>query len=440
MKKEFIVILFFLLISPVMTRAAVKEYGPYNACKEPIAVKNDWYAICYDDTSTFILKNGEKIVSYDDIAKLSVSNSGLKYMYRKDYRTYVKIGTQEFGPFQDDQYVRLKTSGDNWAIVYQSPDKLTTEDEELLRYYNIFDAFDASQLWELKALLNTPTDSGLGLGTYVPMSQNTKKYFVQTKTGLFGPFDSFGPYGTFSNTDTLASDAYSNVIVKDQFVGFGYLNNDQGFININGKDFSGVSYDSLVTNESSYAFKQADSLIFNGKSFGPYTFDKIYFDDNGLFIVTEGSKGQVVVKIADLKAGVANVKSSGTDKSITIIDKGRKQYVRIDMIEVKRMSEQQVIIISGKKLGELLKLNNTVKNVAAQKSTMTKYTEPLVKGQKITTEQKYAINNFIVYGTNSTKKLTQVKRYEAVKKFKTKNKRLPTSEKDWKAVLAAVVK
>ncbi|MEI7497674.1 MAG: hypothetical protein WCK11_00125 [Candidatus Falkowbacteria bacterium] len=68
------------------------------------------------------------------------------------------------------------------------------------------------------------------------------------------------------------------------------------------------------------------------------------------------------------------------------------------------------------------------------------YTEPLVKGSKITIQQKYVINNFLVYGTKNLKNINRIEdKIEAIKWFKQKNKKLPISSKDWVQVINKVI-
>lgn len=98
--------------------------------------------------------------------------------------------------------------------------------------------------------------------------------------------------------------------------------------------------------------------------------------------------------------------------------------------------EANSIFKSGVNLNEFLKNNKKTMNVKDQIYAMKKYTEPLIKGIKeVKISDKYVINNFIVYGTQSTSKLTAQKRYELIKLHKTKYKKLPTNQADWENLL-----
>ncbi|MEI7497802.1 MAG: hypothetical protein WCK11_00780 [Candidatus Falkowbacteria bacterium] len=98
-------------------------------------------------------------------------------------------------------------------------------------------------------------------------------------------------------------------------------------------------------------------------------------------------------------------------------------------------NETKLIIASGKDLSGLLNSIKVKRNEKLQKEIMNKYTQVLIGKKKITQEQKYTINNFITYGTGSTKKLTTLQRSEMVKKFTLKNNRLPISENDWTIII-----
>lgn len=103
-------------------------------------------------------------------------------------------------------------------------------------------------------------------------------------------------------------------------------------------------------------------------------------------------------------------------------------------------NEAALIVASGTDLQKLLDHVASEKDVDAQKNAMKKYTEPLVKKMKLSENQKYAINNFIVYGTQSAAKLTTGKRANLIKTFKKKTKKLPKKEADWQKILDTAYK
>lgn len=99
-------------------------------------------------------------------------------------------------------------------------------------------------------------------------------------------------------------------------------------------------------------------------------------------------------------------------------------------------AEATVIFKSGTNLNEILQHTKHKKSINDQTYAMKKYTEPIVKNIKgVKTSEKYAINNFIVYGTQSTQKLPAQKRYELVKQFVKENKGIPKSQDDWVTLL-----
>ncbi|GEM_PF-3874290 len=102
-------------------------------------------------------------------------------------------------------------------------------------------------------------------------------------------------------------------------------------------------------------------------------------------------------------------------------------------------NEAAIIFNSGGSLDNLnaiIKHSGKDKNVKDQAYAMKIYTEPLAKKFKgVKMRDKYAINNFIVYGTKSTKFLPAKERLALVKSYQTKYNKLPLTEADWNKVL-----
>lgn len=99
-------------------------------------------------------------------------------------------------------------------------------------------------------------------------------------------------------------------------------------------------------------------------------------------------------------------------------------------------NEASIIYESGTNLDLILKNSSKVKNVKDQIYAMKTYTDPLTKNVKnFKTSDKYAINNFIVYGTKSVLKFTAKQRAGMVESYQDKNHKLPTSNINWLEVL-----
>lgn len=98
--------------------------------------------------------------------------------------------------------------------------------------------------------------------------------------------------------------------------------------------------------------------------------------------------------------------------------------------------EAGVIFKSGSNLNEILNHTKKKKSVKDQIYAMKKYTEPIVKGIKgLETRNKYAINNFIVYGTIETHNLSAKVRYDLLLAYKKKYSFTPNSSADWEKLL-----
>ena len=105
------------------------------------------------------------------------------------------------------------------------------------------------------------------------------------------------------------------------------------------------------------------------------------------------------------------------------------------------VTEANVIVKSGTSLDVILQHTKKKKNVNDQAYAMKKYTEPMVKNAKgINISNKYAINNFIVYGTLSTHAFLAQERFDLVKGYNTKYKKLPITQNEWTTLLNIVPK
>jgi hypothetical protein len=107
-------------------------------------------------------------------------------------------------------------------------------------------------------------------------------------------------------------------------------------------------------------------------------------------------------------------------------------------LEMERIyAEANVVFKSGADLDIILNHVNAARDAAAQTAGMKKYTDNLVKGLKpVTTGEMYAINNFIVYSTKSTKRLGAGERAGTVNSYRQAFGRLPLKESEWKDCIA----
>ncbi len=104
-------------------------------------------------------------------------------------------------------------------------------------------------------------------------------------------------------------------------------------------------------------------------------------------------------------------------------------------------NEASLIVKSGANLNLIINEAGRKKDPNLQTEIMKKYTESFIKGdKKILTKEKYAINNFIVYGTKETAQLGVGKRSELIKLFQKKYKKNPKTQKDWEQVLGMKTK
>ena len=103
------------------------------------------------------------------------------------------------------------------------------------------------------------------------------------------------------------------------------------------------------------------------------------------------------------------------------------------------LTESKMVFDSGlnnANLDGLIKHNSKIKDMEAQKQGMEKYIEPLLSDvQGLIMENIYSINNFIVYGTQSTKILGAGERAGVVNSYKAAFGKLPVGQDEWEDVL-----
>jgi hypothetical protein len=114
---------------------------------------------------------------------------------------------------------------------------------------------------------------------------------------------------------------------------------------------------------------------------------------------------------------------------------GKVLGVKIKTQPIKLTNEHLIIFDSGKNLNAIIENSGKKKSAWAQQDGMKRYIAPITNGQSATINQKYAINNFIVYGTKSTVVLSKDERYQVIKLFKDNFRKLPKSQSDWLEVL-----
>lgn len=100
------------------------------------------------------------------------------------------------------------------------------------------------------------------------------------------------------------------------------------------------------------------------------------------------------------------------------------------------LDESALVNDSSADLSSLLAHNGATQNNAEQTASMEKYTNALTAGiTGLTTENTYAINNFIVYGTQTTKILGAGERAGVVNSYKAAFGKLPTDADSWADVI-----
>lgn len=112
------------------------------------------------------------------------------------------------------------------------------------------------------------------------------------------------------------------------------------------------------------------------------------------------------------------------------LDSRQQQWKQVE-------NDASIAYTSGSDLTTLLAHNNVSINIEAQKKGMEKYIPNLTSGiENLTNENKYAVNNFIVYGTISTRILGAGERAGVVNSYKKAFGKLPITQSEWEDCIA----
>lgn len=100
------------------------------------------------------------------------------------------------------------------------------------------------------------------------------------------------------------------------------------------------------------------------------------------------------------------------------------------------IKDAEAVVKSGFNLAEFIKYNNKQKDLANQIKYWKNYAQKIKGAEKLSINQLYAINNFVVYGTVSTKKMSREDRIKAVSSYQEAYNRWPVSSGHWTDVVA----
>lgn len=374
-----------------------KIFGPYDGGKFLYAFENFYVFDYIKNKESFINLNGQEYGPYEKVGNFYLSESNWAFDYGKGGKSYVNVKNEEYGPF--NLIYNINVSKNHFAIRFQKD----------TGWYVAIIADGKEYPFEPTSYSVRINDDGLGF-----IYEKDNSCYVYYNGEEFGPYENFGMMYKFALSD------------KDWYLNY-TMNNPQNFIK-NGKR---LESNQMPDQEPQPKYDRnningKEQIIIGGMRYGPYRniFDPI-FDQAGnwAFVYSETGIYDDTEEHMRLPGAEFIIKSNiGTGNNSNVF-------------KIKEDGESLIVVKSGKDLNLILKHTNHKKNIASQVYAMKKYTDQLAKGSKITINQKYAINNFIVYGTKSNQKLTVAKRAEVVKSYKAKYKKLPMSEKDWEIVV-----
>jgi hypothetical protein len=100
------------------------------------------------------------------------------------------------------------------------------------------------------------------------------------------------------------------------------------------------------------------------------------------------------------------------------------------------IGEAKLVYSSPSELNSLLLYNAVARNIGLEQESVGKYLEPLLYGiYSFTPDDKQAILNFIVYGTQTTRTLGAGERAGVVNSYRSAFGKLPRTEQDWADVM-----
>lgn len=106
-----------------------------------------------------------------------------------------------------------------------------------------------------------------------------------------------------------------------------------------------------------------------------------------------------------------------------------KRAVQLEKI----LNEAEIIFLSGNGIEKIISYSGHAKDVKAQSAGMEKYTNPIVKGVvSLAKGHINAINNFIVYGTETTIVLGEGERAGVVSSYKKAFGKVPETKEEWR--------
>lgn len=435
-------------------------FGPYDMTDDPIITDKSWgfiygYGKDKNGFKTYVKINNKDygpIPSPDYYWKLSVSDNNWGYSYVKNEKYFINVSGKEYGPFDyagpfvsvarnnfgfsfdknDRDYLNIngKESGpfdlppefyilDNHYIFTADKNNINIDGKK----YGPFDSYDLPDFEYLdnywyftykKGNNKYLNIMGRNFGPYDDIIFNFKsitktnwifaykknnRYYIYTKNKIYGPYDEI--------------ESHDNLIVDGNNWVYYYKKNNNYYINANGKDFGPFGKDKIYM-----------EVRLSGNIFGAY-----YKKDKKAYISIQGKEYGPYIFSIGLRLS--------NNKWHFVYGNGKDYYIKEGTSEVKTQNtEGKIIYLSGSDLNIILSHNKKKKDVLLLTKIMKKYTEPYSKNdKKITINQKYAINNFIVYGTISNQHLKVDKRAMVIKDFISKFKKLPKTESDWNVVV-----
>lgn len=279
-----------------------------------------------------------------------------------------------------------------------------------------------------------------GLNDWIVLSTDRKAYYKSSSTStewtLYSNTETDGDFSAF--IDTLGSVSYEDykLVYSSNTNHLTIFAVVMPFVAASSNDNNGGNNDDNNNNNNGGSSAGGGSVPLSGGTCTQVTFGdwqafcvgrfqyktiKSKSPSNCTLTAAQEKERKKVCEIGDLQSELAKkIEENPVTKAITTIADKIKQ-IFADAADVIKSN----VISLATKLG-------IRQNKVAESSILSKYTQALLKNiAKITEKEKQIINNFITYGTATTKKMGAGERAGVIDSYKSAFKKVPKTEAEW---------
>lgn len=419
-----------------------KEYGPYEDINDAGASEKYWSIGYREGGQNYILVNDKKYGPFT-VIKSYLSKTNWAITYDKSGKHYAMVNGKEYGPF-DIWLPGVSVSDDGWGIAYVKKD--------IKNYYYIINGKNygpfPSAFTSSKVQVN-----GSYYGFVINNTKSIGSEFFHINGKNYGP-----------NSETTATEGNMVIGPKSWVVHYykPYQKKLRTYFIANGKEYGPLTKDLPVYEENDIGVNDAGDWWFKAYNDASGCHD-LYSNKLNVSCVKEVNAGKKFVSVIAVdkenptkRLLFFNGKKLGSFDSVevfggywafssysknSIFYKVTDNGVNYVYVLTDELTEAELIMTSGKDQKVLLQHVSKEVDKEKQKTSWEEKIKPWMKEKtKLSQQDFYAINNFMVYGTQKTMELTDEDRYQSVVTFKKKNNKLPQTVVDWDQLLSELTK